>query len=557
MKKNMFSWLKFLTFSYCIIPLSLAAQPVIAYQTLLTGLSNPVDVVNAGNSDIYIVQQGGIVKRWDGSTVTTFLNVSSVVTTASGEQGLLSLAFHPSYATNGYFFIWYTATNGNITLARYKRSTTDPTVGDPASGKIMLSVPKPGGFTNHNGGKLNFGPDGMLYIGTGDGGSSGDPNNLAQTGSSYMGKMLRLDVNAFSNVFPYYSIPADNPFLTTGDGILDEIYQTGLRNPWRWSFDRMTGDQWIADVGQGLYEEVNFTQAGNTAGLNFGWRCREGLHAYNMTGCSATYTDPFFEYTHNNSTGGYSITGGYVYRGTEFPTLAGYYLTSDYVTGNAWLLKTGQAATLQTGLPANIAGYGESFDGGILYILNRGSGALAKIIVPAVVPIYLQSFSGEKRTGFNLLKWVVPAGQDPAIYEVQYSYNNQDYLVAGTVTTGGPEFSYRHYIGSQANIYYRLKIIEPSGYRSYSSAIRLAGRVDVPKAWPTFITEKNVWIQFPAGMKEMIITDTYGRKIFSKTLPGLEGQMVVILPASLSKGIYILVFINREGNKWNQKIIIE
>ena len=232
--------------------------------------------------------------------------------------------------------MWYTDVNGAVTLARYRRDVTNPDIADPASGQVLLRYSKPGSpyFTNHNGGKLNFGPDGMLYVGTGDGGNGGDPYNNAQNGNSLMGKMLRLNVNSFATSAPFYDIPADNPFLAPGDGILDEIYAIGLRNPWRWSFDRSTGDMWIADVGQGAWEEVNWLAAGSTSGVNYGWRCYEANHVYG-SGCSPAVTDtiaPIFEYSHNNATGGYSITGGYVYRGASYPELQGYYITADYLS---------------------------------------------------------------------------------------------------------------------------------------------------------------------------------------------------------------------------------
>ena len=271
--------------SCLLISLSFSAvlgqYPEIGYQTVTTGLSSPVDVVNAGGSDLFIVQQGGIIRRWNGTVLSNYINISSVLPASpGGEQGLLSVAFHPQYASNGYFFVLYTNSSGNPTLARYRRNLLDPLIGDPATAQVLLTLVKPVSYTNHNGGKLIFGTDGMLYLGTGDSGSGGDPGNLAQNPNSLFGKMLRINVNGFATSAPFYAIPADNPFLTPGDGIADEIYNMGLRNPWRWSFDRLNGDFWIADVGQGNYEEVNHITAASAAAVNYGWRCREGMHDY-------------------------------------------------------------------------------------------------------------------------------------------------------------------------------------------------------------------------------------------------------------------------------------
>jgi glucose/arabinose dehydrogenase len=191
--------------------------------------------------------------------------------------------FHPDYRNNRYFFVYYTNASGDITVTRFQTSATDPNVADLTTGVRLINIPKP--FSNHNGGTLLFGPDGKLYFGTGDGGSGGDPNNFAQNGNSLLGKLIRLDVDNFSTP-PYYSIPADNPFVTDPN-VRDEIFALGLRNPFRWSFDRQNGDFWIADVGQNAWEEVNQVPFANASGINYGWRCYEGDNTYNATGCKS------------------------------------------------------------------------------------------------------------------------------------------------------------------------------------------------------------------------------------------------------------------------------
>ena len=233
-----------------------------------TGLTSPVEITNANDSRLFVVQQNGIIKiiQPNGTVnATDFLNISSKVI-FNGERGLLGLAFHPQYITNGYFFVYYNNTAGNIIVARYSVNTTNMNTADPNSEKIILNIPKP--FANHNGGSIHFAPDGNLWVVTGDGGSSGDPNNNAQNKNSLLGKMLRIDINSAGA----YNIPTGNPFIGV-DGS-DEIWSYGLRNAWKYSFDLTSGNVMIADVGQGLFEEINrmpITQAG----INYGWRCYE------------------------------------------------------------------------------------------------------------------------------------------------------------------------------------------------------------------------------------------------------------------------------------------
>ncbi|WP_321539555.1 PQQ-dependent sugar dehydrogenase [Flavobacterium piscinae] len=250
--------------------------------------------MNAGDDRLFVVQRGGLIRivNPNGTVNTTpFLSLTSIIT-AGGERGLLGLAFHPDYATNGRFYVNYTRSgDGATVIARYNVSDTDENIANANSGEILLTIAQP--FSNHNGGSLNFGPDGYLYIGMGDGGSGGDPNNYGQNLNSLLGKMLRIDVNGETG----YTIPADNPYADIAGE--DEIWSVGMRNPWKFSFDRQTGDLWIADVGQNAIEEIN-KAASSEAGLNYGWRCYEGNSPYNTTGCggSSNYTFPVAQYTH-------------------------------------------------------------------------------------------------------------------------------------------------------------------------------------------------------------------------------------------------------------------
>lgn len=346
-----------------------AQPPALKFTSYVSGFSSPLDIKNAGDGSnrLFVVEQSGKIKIIkNGSALSRpFIDLASVIS-FGGEQGLLSVAFPPLYKQHGFFFVYYTDKSGNVTLARYRVSSNADSA-NPNSGVILFSFPKPGGFTNHNGGCLQFDKSGLLYIGLGDGGSGGDPFGNGQNGQVFFGKMLRLDVR--SNTPPYYKIPPNNPFVNDPN-VNDEIFALGLRNPWRWSFDRLTGDMYIGDVGQDKREEVDFRLKSQSAGANYGWRCYEGIADYNTSGCLAkdNYIFPVFDYTHNFTSGGYSITGGYVYRGSLYPSLYGYYIFADYITAKAWRMKQNTGGTWDVfrqdnGVPNSVATFGEDESG--------------------------------------------------------------------------------------------------------------------------------------------------------------------------------------------------
>jgi glucose/arabinose dehydrogenase len=328
------------TFFAAILACSAFASGVSATQLhterVASGLFRPLFVASppGDTSRLFIVEQNtGRIKILTGGAVlpTPFLDIGHLITSSGNEQGLLGLAFHPVYSSNGYFFVDYTDTLGNTAVARYKVSG-DPNQAEPESGFVILNVAQP--FANHNAGMLAFGPgDGYLYIGLGDGGSAGDPGNRAQDDGELLGKILRIDVDGGSP----YAIPPDNPFVGAGDP-LDEIWAKGLRNPWRFSFDRITYDLYIADVGQSLYEEIDFQDSSSSGGENYGWRLMEGDHCYNPPiDCDpGGLTYPIHVYTHGGSPGRCSVTGGYVYRGGAIPGLQGTYFFADYCSGQIW-----------------------------------------------------------------------------------------------------------------------------------------------------------------------------------------------------------------------------
>lgn len=299
--------------------------------------SIPVFLTHSGDGTnrIFVVQQRGLIRVFNNdsnaNSTTTFLNLTDKASQSGNERGLLGLAFHPQYSSNRYFFVYYTRqSDGALVISRFTTQSGDPNKADSLSELNMLTILHPT-YTNHNGGCLMFGQDGYLYIGTGDGGSGGDPFNNAQNVNALLGKILRIDVNSASGG-NNYSIPPSNPFATTGGA--KEIYTLGMRNPWRFSQDPVTGTIYCADVGQDAWEEVDTIANGR----NYGWRCYEGNHTYNTSGCGAigTYTFPITEYA--NSGSDISITGGYVYRGNRVPWLVGRYIYSDYGSRKTWKL---------------------------------------------------------------------------------------------------------------------------------------------------------------------------------------------------------------------------
>ena len=374
----------------CIASLSFAA-PAITLQEIASGFQTPVELVNSGDGSgrMFVVEQGGTIKVLSAGIVsaTPFLDVSSIIA-SGGERGLLGLAFHPQYSSNRAFYVYYTrAGDGALTIARYLRSATDPLSADSRSGSVILTIPHPN-YQNHNGGHLAFGPDGYLYIGTGDGGGGGDPDQNGQKLTTLLAKMLRISVTGGTG----YSIPATNPYASSncnaGANPCPEIWAFGLRNPWKFSFDRSNGDLFIGDVGQGLYEEVSYVPAGSAGGKNFGWNVYEGTRCYSATSCSiasglAPHTPPIIEYGHDNTDfGGFSITGGYRHRGTKSTALNGYYFYGDFSSQRLWVAKPNANGTWTPEFsqiaPSSISSFGED-EAGELYLVGYGTGKIYAI----------------------------------------------------------------------------------------------------------------------------------------------------------------------------------
>ena len=383
-KESPVKTLKSLAFVIAIAVLTLVVPVGAAIQLtqIVSGLSSPLFVGHAGDGTgrLFIVERGGMIKvlQPGSSTPTVFLNISARVQ-AGGEQGLLGLAFHPLYESNGRFFVYYTRSGGEIVVAEYHVSA-NPNFSDAATEEILLTIPHPTN-TNHNGGMLAFGPDNLLYIGVGDGGGANDQPNNAQNKGVLLGKILRIDIDVPEG--EKYTSPPSNPFVNE-PGSLDEIYAYGMRNPWRFSWDRAQGGGlWVADVGQGAREEVNTPIA---SGGNYGWRIWEGFACTNndtsLCASQQGYIFPIFDYEHTG--GRCSITGGYVYRGLQGAVDPGTYVYGDYCSGEifGWTGGPSQPVLLDTAL--NISSFGED-ESGELYVVGLG-GTVSKIVSTAPPP---------------------------------------------------------------------------------------------------------------------------------------------------------------------------
>jgi hypothetical protein len=380
--------------------LATPALAQIQLSPVVSGLSSPVLVTNAADdlNRLFIVEQAGIIKvlQPGDTTPSVFLDIRSKIL-SGGERGLLGLAFHPEYRTNGRFFVFYTrAADGTLVIAEYTASPANANTARTAE-KVILTIPHPTN-ANHNGGMLAFGPDGYLYIGVGDGGSANDPPNNAQNTNVLLGKILRIDINLGAP----YAIPPDNPFPGANDGA-DEIFAYGLRNPWRFSFDRETGNQWVGDVGQGAREEVDTPIVG---GGNYGWRIFEGFLC-NQTSCPSQtgYIFPVFDYEHTG--GRCSLTGGYVYRGAQGAVANGTYIYGDYCSGEIFAWDgVNQQVLLDTAM--NISSFGEDEDGE-LYVVNLG-GSVSRIVTGCTYSISPTRATFDRTGGSDSITVTVTAG---------------------------------------------------------------------------------------------------------------------------------------------------
>ncbi len=454
------TWLSTVAFLWALLT-ALPASGSVMLAEVATDISSPTDIQNAhdGSGRLFFVQQSGRIMVWKNTVEppTAFLDISNLIL-AGGEQGLLGLAFHPDYRNNGFFYVNYTRSpDGATVVARYSRSENNPDVADPQSAAVLLTIAQP--YASHNGGAVRFGPDGYLYIGMGDGGSGNDPQNYAQDLTSLLGKILRIDVNTTTGALPY-GIPPDNPFAGSQQpGVRAEIWAYGLRNPWRFSFDRLTGDLFIADVGQDAREEIDFVRAGSAGGMNFGWRVMEGTQCTNLPGglpCNdPSFTPPVVDYDHGQ---GCSVTGGYLYRGRAVPELIGtsspeekgIYVYGDLCSGTIW----GISATAAGGVSNSvllasglyITTFGED-ENGEIYVADAVASKIYKLV--STEPNFISQsdclFNWAEITHLSLFAPVGALSNTLAPYYYRYYPQTNAYL--GT----SPTDNHVYYLGPLSN----------------------------------------------------------------------------------------------------------
>lgn len=547
------------------------AQPELTFTPMtLTGpgLVQPLDITGCGDGSgrLFVTLKGGYVRIIQNGEVLSdyFMDIHTKVIN-SGERGLLGLAFHPQYPDSPYIYVNYVI-SGSI-INRISRFTLNPeNPNDIDENTELILVEQAGVQSNHKAGDLAFGPDGYLYFGMGDGGGGGDPSNAGQDNETMLGKILRIDINSSSPPLNY-SIPADNPFVDAPG--LNEIWANGIRNPWRISFDRLTGDFWIADVGQNLWEEIDMVPAGTPGGMNFGWDCREGNHNFEPQNCqgSVDFTWPIFEYPHSCNPcpdgRGASLTGGFVYRGNDYPSLQGYYICADYVSNYYWIIKqTGTNPLTFDVTPTDGSGkinalvtFGED-DNGELYASNL-NGTIYRVGIVGPPPLQWNEIEALIVKGGNEIDWTTNHTTDVELFEVQRSFQSdfEDYTSIAEVTPEDGLFNYQ-YIDpfiQPSYVYYRIGAKRMNGSYSYSPVVRIAAD---PVSRPSLIFEPNtnLWrisLPDPWQKGEVLLYDVQGKEIYKRKL-SVEPQVVLTPP--IIPGLYI-VEIRSASGVWSDQVI--
>ncbi|WP_221394641.1 sorbosone dehydrogenase family protein [Dyadobacter sp. NIV53] len=552
---HIFRWLV-VFISYVIFVNPVYSQPTLTLQPVITqNLTSPMQVLHAGDGSkrIFVVERAGTIKVFGGASYNllgTFLDLHTKVGTLS-EGGLLSVAFHPDYGkagdpNAGVLFVYYTnlATPfGNLVLEKYTVANPSGNVATVSGTQVILTIPH-SSQGNHNGGEMHFGNDGLLYLSVGDGGGAGDPNRNAQkTGPAttgdltyLLGKMLRLDVNNPSSG-RNYSIPAQNPFA-------NEIFDYGLRNPFRWSFDKQTGDMWIGDVGQNNWEEIDFRAASASGGVNYGWNCFEGPATYSgNAGCgTVTNYSPAYYYD------GQSVIGGVVYRGSRYIDMMGYYVGADFYTGNMHLIKrnntnTEWITTVQSGtLPgsvANISDIGENEDGE-LYAVSLTANSVYHIQSSGPLPVKLVSFDGIKTTEGTKLFWETSSEENFREFEVEYSTTMNNFISAGIVPahnfTNGSKYQFTHTGSFLDNVYYRLKMTDADGSFDYSRIIVVNNEEAVSGIFvkPSLVNSGSINLIIEGNYQSLEVIGTNGILLSKQDISGKSGSLNIPVNAAPS-----------------------
>ena len=544
--------------------------------SLGASLTQPVEIVNsgvAGDDRLFIGEKTGqirIIKDLSTTPVLVTDPFLQINVDNRSEGGLLGIAFDPDYENNGYFYVNYTFRTGssmNTRISRFQVDGTNPDTTLAGSELSLLEIPQP--YNNHNGGDLAFGGDGYLYIPMGDGGSGGDPDNSGQDSTSLLGSMLRIDVSLpLNSTPPFYNVPADNPWISDSN-VPDETWSIGWRNPWRFSFDKATGDMWVADVGQGDKEEINRIPSGTVGGLNYGWHCYEGTLLFNDNDDDCPdYNDtaqPLMDYDRNL---GKSVTGGCVYRGSDYPSLVGKYVFTDYVTSsNFWVI------TMNGNTPSidvqNFSG-GDALDGvtaigedvnGEMYTAEI-SGRISKIAVEGTVPVELKSLTAESTDEGVLLTWVTSSEVNTDFFAVERGVDTESFDEIGRVNAQGnssAEITYT-YLDEQPESnpsYYRLRISDLDGSEQFSSIVEVNTSSFQDQAFPDNVRispNPNYGVFKILAEEENINYSIYslsGKEI----LRGSGRNQSLIDVSDQVQGVY-LINITVAGKSYFQKFII-
>ena len=540
------------------LSLCLGAQPQLLFDpVILSGpnLSNPVDITGSGDGSgrLFVVEKRGTIRIIENDTVRSsfFLNIQSSVTN-SGERGLLGLAFHPMFPDTPHYYVNYVRNGFTTQISRFSVNPLAPNSTIAGSERRLLDVQQPD--DNHNGGDLAFGTDGYLYIALGDGGGQNDQFGNGQDSMTLLGAILRIDVDNDS----LYAIPADNPFVTNPNA-LDEIWAMGLRNPWRISFDG--GDLWIADVGQDNWEEVNLFRSGSMSGANYGWPCYEANDEFNLSGCQppGSYEFPAFAYPHSCNMGcpfgvGNSITGGFVYRGSAYPALQGFYVMADFGSDSVWLISPELSITVQSGVgAANISTFGED-DNQELYAANLFSGTLYRVKDANMLPLDFVYFRGEALQDRIVLDWKTEQVDNATFFTVEKLHPGGSWESIGTVAINDP-FRFEDLRPWSGQNTYRLQVVFDDGERQYSSieTVNFSVKRQQPRVENPVRDRITVHLPESQTAYKIILLDAGGRYLHEDRIDG-NVPTWHYNTSMFHPGIYIL-HIESAGMKWVSKLV--
>ncbi|WP_031528834.1 PQQ-dependent sugar dehydrogenase [Dyadobacter crusticola] len=526
----------------------------------ISNLDEAMQLTHAGDGSnrIFIAERAGLIKVFlpaEPTTAVEFLNMNSPSPRVGveGEGGLLSITFHPNFESNGYLYTYFTDLAGDLVIGRYTAS------GNTAASNTffeIMKIPHPIN-SNHNGGAIHFGPDGFLYASIGDGGGQNDVSNNGQNLNSLLGKILRIDVNVPGGVAQSYQIPADNPIAGS------PVFASGLRNPFRWSFDRLTGDAWIGDVGQGAKEEINFRAAGTLGGSNFGWRCYEGdipTPNIDRTGClpASSYISPIYTYV-TGIARGRSVIGGRVYRGTRSALMQGWYIGTDFFSGEIHKILQGQSYTgYEEGELAGTREIGED-EAGEIYAVKAD--AVYRIFADEPLPVTLTNFQGSKgNEGINLT-WNTTMEERFRGFDVEFSRNAKTFETVGYVPAGnlanGTTYRFSHLTKNSGNLYYRLKMIDTDDSYEHSRIITVKTDDTTPVnvyARPTIISNNELNLMLDQPFQSVELVNASGQVFLKEEITGKSGAVSIPIHEAAS-GLYI-VRLENENGVVHEKVLI-